>query len=284
MRNIHHLMNGASLIGAIVMLLASPDTTRAAINPTFLTTPSSITMTHYDDLFASSPNSFTVTLPGTSIPASSSGFQMVNTLTSGTSNTVADGGVYENTGAGVMSVGLVTGTGVTQHNTGAYEGPSELNIGVNLSWKIGTSGFPSSGLLPAVTYAFNVGGFVGADGSVAFTMNMDYYDVVGAISTLVGTANIDYGTSATGNFSQLIAGSVIMNGGVKLPANSTMELMGNLAFQSTDPFSPTSINLISDGYVGASEVPLPSSSRMGLATLCLMGAAALWKQRRAAVV
>jgi hypothetical protein len=274
------------------MALASPARVRAGTSPVFLPASSSISITHTDDASYNSPNTDVVTLTNSQIPAASpASFQLINTFTIGTSSSVADGGAYETTSSTAMNLGLKSGTGVTQTDPQEnYDGPSELNVSANLFWQIGSSGFPLAGHFPGLTYSFNVGGTVGNGGEADFIMNMTYYLITGSGSPVqIGSAGIDAGFATAGAFTHLFSGSLLLNGGATLPANSKIELQGIISFESLDPVDPTSIYLIDEGNLTAidvppdNSVPLPATWQL---TLGGMGVLALlaFKKRHAAIV
>jgi hypothetical protein len=285
-----------ALVGALGLMAAMP--VMAGTTPV-IQGGSFITFTHTDDLLSGSQITNQTELNGVGagvgeIPSSPpASFQMNDPINVSSSSTLADAGAYSTTTLTEMAIGLKTGTGVNQTNNGAFTGASELDISITASWTLGSSGFPSSGHPPAVTYSFAVSGIVGTGGSAEFNVNLQFFDLSSTfLDAPIGsvTSNNTYGP---GNFNKVVSGSAEIDSGVPLPAGSTLTMTGTIDFLTLDPGSPSSIG-ISPGQVNAAAIvpvedenlgvttPLPSSWEMGLVGMSLAACATVLRKRRLA--
>jgi len=254
---------------------------------------SSAGLVQTSDLSSMSPQTNTVYVYAAGSPmipsASPSLFQLSNTLTQGTSTTTASAAVYEISSATDMTLGIKSGTGVNQTNAeDPFTGDSALTMNIAYIWDLG-SAFPAAGHSDSLLYQYNVGGNVDTGGSDTFIVNLTYTLISGGGSSIsnVGSVSIDHTFSTPGAFSQLFSASTLINGGHALAPGSFLELTGTVEFEALDPFTGSSINLLSDSTTVvdgnmpllSGAAPLPNSGAMGLVGL-LLAAAFGWQARR----
>jgi hypothetical protein len=276
---------------ALLLTLLSVPAAFAGGATAFDTGNSSLVLTHTADKAAAIPQTFSVNVPGPSVPAAPTvGFQINHTFNavtgSGSSSTVSDATGYEITNLLNLGLALQAGSGVTQTNVPghAYTGASVTDIAITAVWDLGPSGFPAPGHFPGVSYQYPIGGTVGIAGTDEFKVNLTFTDPsvgpnsIGNISVDKVYPNI---TASPLAFTDNIAGTILINGGAPLPAGSQLQMIGTIDFLATNQDSPSSIALTDDGSSGLIDasaetvIPEPAS-----ATIALIAGAGLLRRRR----
>jgi hypothetical protein len=284
--------------GAAALVALRGGNALAQSSPTKFDPTSTITLSHTDDIYNDAPNTFSVPLTGAQIPASSpAAFQLNHTFSTttqtGPSSTVSDAAVYAITNLSNLSVALKAGSGITQTNVPghAYQGPSNTDLNIDAIWDLGTSGFPTTGAFPGVNYQFALGGIVGISGMDEFSVNLTFSELSALgrpvqIGSLTVDKQFPNTTASPKAFTSNVAGSLLLNNGVHIPAGAKIILSGNIDFYATNDDSPSQFNLTQDSTIGFGDftpdaaAPLPGSLYMGLAGIAGVLAFSLKSGRR----
>src|SRR5438132_184048 len=161
--------------GAVLLAVATLAGARAAWAGISFDSASRINLTHDADI--SNPADVPFSTGLISVPKSinlypANPYQIDNTFTSATANTIAQGSLGQVTNATTASFVLATGTGVTQTDPiNAYPGSSSLKFDVDLDWNVTTGGF---GPLANGFASLNTGVVVGLNGSAELLINLNF--------------------------------------------------------------------------------------------------------------
>jgi len=171
-------------------------------------------------------------------------YQLDNTFTSGTANTIATGSLGRVTNATTASFVLATGTGVTQTDPiNAYPGESSLKFDVDLNWNVTTGGF---GPLANGFASLNTGVVVGAGGSAELHINLNFLNQNGA--PLRSPWKVDKQWTA-GTYTEPFTTSRVLGSGA-LPAGSKLRIVGTIEFLASNADSPSRFDALRAEFGG----------------------------------
>jgi len=171
-------------------------------------------------------------------------YQLDNTFTSGTANTITLGSLGRVTNATTASFVLATGTGVTQTDPiNAYPGESSLKFDVDLNWNVTAGGF---GPLANGFASLNTGVVVGTGGSAELHINLNFLNQNGA--PLRSPWKVDKQWT-TGTYTDPFTTSRVLGAG-SLPAGSKLRIVGTIEFLASNADSPSRFDALRAEFGG----------------------------------